>query len=58
LWTISLITAGIIGAFCFFKIHFHIAEIIHEYYVMNEILPEADKSWTVGARRRTISRSR
>ncbi len=45
LWTGSIIFAAIFGLFCFFKIHFKTVEIIHEYYVLNEKLPEADKSW-------------
>ncbi len=58
LWAASLILAAVASGFCFLKIHCHIVGIIHEYYVMNEIIGEADKSWRVNARRRSMSQDR
>jgi len=54
----SIITAVIVGGFCFLKIHYHTVGIIHQYYVVNEIIGEADKSWRVKARRRAISQGK
>ncbi len=47
LWVIVVagITGLLVGGFVFFRMRSRMVGTIHEYYVLNENIPEADKSW-------------